>query len=196
CIDDETTVIVYDDGGDMFAPRTLFLILYLGHRRVMLLDGGFTAWKKFQYPITQEIPEKKRGTFTPNVQTDMIVHMEGVKSRAKETTLIDSRARERYDGKVEPLYAKKGHIPGAVNYFWQDVFYEDGTIKRDDELQKHFAALSKKAPIIVYCGSGVSACANYIALKQCGYEHVKLYPGSFSDWISYPENEVIKKEIL
>src|SRR5690625_871740 len=188
-VDDDTRVIVYDDGANMFAPRALFLIYYFGHKRVALLDGGFSAWKQLGYPTSTEIPEKKNGNFIPNVKDELIVYMEDVKNRG-EVTLIDSRAKERYEGKVEPLYVKAGHIPGAVNYFWEDVFHESGTLKQKDELEAHFTPLRKREEIIVSCGSGVSACANFIALKQCGYDRVKVYPGSFSDWISYPENEI------
>src|SRR5690625_4835394 len=120
--------------------------------------------------------------------------MQDVKQKMKEKSaiLIDSRSRERYLGKTEPLYAKAGHIPGATNYFWKDVLDENGLWKSDKELTAHFKALSKNDEIIVSCGSGVSACPNVLALKMAGYENVKLYPGSFSDWISYEENKVEK----
>lgn len=188
-VHNDTQIIVYGDGNDMFAPRALFLIYYAGHEQVVILDGGFPAWKRLGYPTSTKIPEKKNGTFQPNVKDNLIVHMEDVR-KSEDNTIIDSRAKERYEGKVEPLYAKAGHIPGAVNYFWEDIFRDDGTWKEKDELQAHFKQLRKRDEIIVSCGSGVSACANFIALKLCGYNRVKLYPGSFSDWISYPENEV------
>src|SRR5699024_8545227 len=118
------------------------------------------------------------------------VTMEDVKERDQESTiLLDSRAFERYLGKVEPLYDRSGHIPGAKNYFWQDVL-TDGKWKDEQALEKHFEKLPKDKEIIVSCGSGVSACPNILALQAIGYTNVKLYPGSFSDWISYPENDL------
>ena len=88
------------------------------------------------------------------------------------------------------MYSRAGHIPGAVNYFWKGVLKEDGTWKNEKQLQEHFSHLNKDDEIIVSCGSGVSACPNILALDSVGFTNVKLYPGSFSDWISYEKNEV------
>ncbi len=103
---------------------------------------------------------------------------------------------------IQPLFYHKfqnkeyitGHIPGAVNFFWQDVLTETGTLKSAEQLEEHFTGLDKDAEIILYCGSGVSACPNVVGLKQIGYENVKLYPGSWSDWISYEENPIATGE--
>ncbi len=85
---------------------------------------------------------------------------------------------------------KAGHIPGAVNFFWQDVLTEAGTLKSAEQLEEHFAGLDRNAEVIVYCGSGVSACPNVVALTQIGFQNVKLYPGSWSDWVSYDEHPI------
>lgn len=183
-------VVVYDDYANMFAPRAWFLMQYVGHKRVYVLEGGYHGWKHAGFTVTSEIPKVKAQTFIPEINDNLIVTMEEVKHRADDVILIDSRSRKRYLGIEEPLYKRAGHIPGAVNYFWEDVLREDGKWKSDEQLHKHFSKLNKQDSIIVSCGSGVSACANILALRRLGYENVKLYPGSFSDWISYEENEI------
>lgn len=194
-IDHETTVVVYDDANDMYAARAWWMIHYVGHEHVYVLDGGFKRWKEAGYQVTTETPTLIPKQFTPR-PLDIVVHMEEVKEKMNDSSaiLIDSRARERYLGKTEPLYKKSGHIPGAKNYFWKDVLNEDGFWKSVKELQEHFSSLRKNEEIIVSCGSGVSACPNFIGLTLAGYDNVKLYPGSFSDWISYEENTLETKE--
>src|SRR5699024_1421428 len=100
----------------------------------------------------------------------------------------------RYLGIEEPLYAKKGHIPGAINYFWGQAVDENGLWKDEERLREHFKDLPKDKPIIMSCGSGVSACGNILALRSLGFDNVKLYPGGFSDWISYDDNKVERKD--
>lgn len=192
----DKTVVIYDKGNDMFAPRAWWLLHYLGHNSCFVLDGGFAKWIEEGYPVTSEAPPKKNTTFVPKIRKDLIVHIEEVKEKLKTESahLIDSRSKERYLGKVEPLYHKAGHIPGAKNYFWSETLTENGLWKSVEELEKHFTKLHKEDEIIVSCGSGISACPNILALKMAGYENVKLYPGSFSDWISYDENEVETQE--
>lgn len=192
-INNESKVVVYDDCVNMFAPRAWFLLRYVGVKKVYVLDGGYEGWKEAGFVVTTEIPEAERATFIPEVNTDEIVSIDDVKNRRGNVTLIDSRAYERYLGLEEPLYDKAGHIPGAVNYFWEDVIDENRRWKNEQLLNEHFKALPINEPIIVSCGSGVSACANLLALRQVGYDNVKLYPGSFSDWISYENNPIVTK---
>ncbi|WP_099156574.1 sulfurtransferase [Virgibacillus ndiopensis] len=195
-IDNETTVVIYDQYNDMFAARLWWLLQYFGHEKAFVLDGGLDEWIKQGHVITNKIPVPSMKQFKPNIREDMVVDIDGVKEKMRDkfSILIDSRAKDRYLGKTEPLYAKAGHIPSATNYFWKDVLDEKGVWKSKEGLQTHFAKLPKENEIIVSCGSGVSACPNVLALKLAGYENVKLYPGSFSDWISYDENEVETKE--
>jgi len=193
-IDHETKVIIYDQDNDMFAARGWWLLHYMGHEKVYLLDGGLTAWTEAGNETTTELPKLEAKEFEPKLLADEVVDIADVKERKEETILIDSRAKERYLGKSEPMYKKAGHIPGAKSFFWKGVLAEDGSWKSQEELAQHFAELPKDAEVIVSCGSGVSACPNIIALKKAGYQNVKLYPGSFSDWISYDENEIEKKE--
>ncbi|MFD2044269.1 sulfurtransferase [Ornithinibacillus salinisoli] len=195
-IDQDTTVVVYDQHNDMFASRLWWLLQYMGHEKVYLLDGGFAAWIAKGYETSIEVPMFRKKTFQPNVSQDQIVDVNRIKENIEsaDAILIDSRAKDRYLGKEEPLYKKAGHIPGAKNFFWKNVLREDGSWKTEEELREHFASLNKDDEIIVSCGSGVSACPNILALKRLGYKNVKLYPGSFSDWISYEDNRVEKRD--
>lgn len=189
-VSNEHPVIIYDHENDMFASRAWWMIQALGHEQVYVLDGGFLAWVGAGMPVATESTPPKRGHFKANQTFAGTLSMEEVKNRNREETiLIDSRAYERYLGKTEPLYERAGHIPGAENYFWQDVL-TDGTWKDEAALQAHFKQLDPNKEIIVSCGSGVSACPNVLALQAIGFKNVKLYVGSFSDWISYPENEL------
>lgn len=191
----DSTVVVYDDKNNTFAPRAWWLLRYVGVEKSYVLAGGFRAWEEVGYEVTKEIPAKNPVTFTPDVQENNTVTMEEVRDRNRDNTvLIDSRAFERYIGKTEPLYDKKGHIPGAKNYFWLDLYDEAGNWKSKEALMDHFAGLQDAEEIIVSCGSGISATPNILALKMLGFDNVKLYPGSFSDWISYEANEVETKE--
>lgn len=198
-------VIIYDDNQGMNASRVWWMLSYLGHERVAILEQGFTAWQAASFPVTPEQPVVVPAAFEASAQPDWLVDVAQVRqvsaalsgaasgsagTAAARAVLIDSREPRRYQGLEEPIDAKAGHIPGAVNYFWKDVLREDGSFKSAEELQAHFAGLDKEAELIVYCGSGVTACPNVFALKQAGFEKVKLYGGSWSDWISYQDNPV------
>ncbi|WP_077324287.1 sulfurtransferase [Virgibacillus siamensis] len=195
-IGNNTTVVVYGKGNDMFAGRLWWLLHYVGHDNVYLLDGGFDEWIGKGYDISTDIPKLEPKTFTPRIQEEEAVDIEQVKEKLdnQSAILIDSRSKARYLGETEPLYAKAGHIPGAKNYFWKNVLDESGKWKNKEELAVNFKDLSKDKEIIVSCGSGVSATPNVLALKAAGFKNVKLYPGSYSDWISYEDNKVEKKE--
>ncbi|WP_084268687.1 GNAT family N-acetyltransferase [Oceanobacillus damuensis] len=195
-IDNQTTVVIYDQGNEMFAARLWWLLETIGHDNVYILEGGYNRWVEEGNEVTDEIPSLEAKEFKAEIAGDRFVKMQDVKEKMEtnDAVLIDSRARERYLGEWEPLYSKAGHIPGAKNYFWKDVFSEDGIWKKGEVLEEHFSNLSKKDEIIVSCGSGISACPNILALKMAGFKNVKLYPGSFSDWISYDENEVELEE--
>src|SRR5690625_3877732 len=190
-VDHDTTVILYDGANEMYAPRAWWLLHYMGHKKVYVMDGGFQAWIRLGYEVTDAIPKGVEKNFKPRIQQDAVVHMKDVRERdRRRSVLIDSRSYSRYLGETEPLYKKAGHIPGAKNYFWKDVLDEEGNWKQEMILKEHFAQLvhDDVEEIIVSCGSGISACPNILALKLAGFENVKLYPGSFSDWISYEDN--------
>lgn len=191
-IDRQTPVVFYDAANDMYAGRAWWMLHYFGHEAVYVLDGGFAAWEAAGNKVTQEVPEARAVNFVPNILPTATATMAEVRASVDnpQAIVIDSRAPERYTGEVEPMYNKRGHIPGAKNYFFKGVLDDAGKYKTEASLREHFAGLDKKSEIIVSCGSGVSACPNIIGLKTAGFENVKLYVGSFSDWISYDDNTV------
>ncbi|MEK5493499.1 sulfurtransferase [Paenibacillus sp. FSL R7-0297] len=226
-IGNDSRIVAYDDESGMNAARLWWLLRYLGHEQVFILEGGFSQWKAEKYPVTGHQPVRVPSTFTANMQPHMLVEVEEVRRVSEKTAgdgasigievgadagvdtgttaavaaslsahpiLIDSRANDRYHGRNETLDPVGGHIPGAVNYFWKDTQNADGSFKSADELAEHFAGLNKNAEIIVYCGSGVTACPNVLALEKAGYKNVRLYAGSWSDWISYEVNRVATGE--
>ena len=182
-IDENVTVIAYDDQEMAMAGRLWWLLRYLGHDKVAVLNGGYAAWKQAGFASTADVPTPKPRTFTPNVRPDMLVDIQGVRERSEQTVLLDSRAAERYRGEVEPLDPKAGHIPGALSFFYKENLAADMTMLPVKKLQERIADFAKQ-DIIVYCGSGVTACTNLLAFHAAGRTDVKLYAGSWSDWSS------------
>ncbi|WEG11962.1 sulfurtransferase [Pullulanibacillus sp. KACC 23026] len=191
-IDQTKTVLVYDDQNGSMAARLWWLLKFYGHEDVHVLNGGVSAWLEQGYPLTKELPVPHPVLFKPNPNENWIMDVEDVKNLPAGTLLIDARAPERYRGDVEPLDKKAGHIPGAINWFWANNL-EDGKWKSREALRKQFEAFNKKS-ITLYCGSGVTACANFLGFTEAGLTDLKLYPGSFSDWISYDDHPVATGE--
>lgn len=191
-LDDESLVVIYDDGDLPMAGRLWFMLRYIGFQKAYVLLGGFKEWKAKDYPITTEIPEiVEGGKLSINIQKNMVVDMEEVKKAIndKNQVIVDSRSAERYRGEVETVDKIGGHIPNAVNYPWTDLasFYEDLNISK---IKEHFKAIKDYDRIIVYCGSGITATVNILFMELVGLSPV-LYVGSYSDWISYEDNEVV-----
>jgi thiosulfate/3-mercaptopyruvate sulfurtransferase len=184
-ISGETMVIAYDDSRFGFAARLWWLLRYMGHEQVAVLDGGFAGWQAQNYAINAEIPQERIGKFIPNLQTELVVDIETVKARKDlpEVVLIDSREGDRYRGEREPIDPIAGHIEGAVNYPWMEVTNEQGFVI--DNQSDRWQEVKNAQEAIVYCGSGVTACVNLLSLKLAGIETGKLYAGSWSDWCSY-----------
>ncbi|WP_309730279.1 sulfurtransferase [Chamaesiphon sp. OTE_75_metabat_556] len=187
-INSETLVVAYDDSRFGFAARLWWLLRYYGHDLVTVLDGGYSSWIEAGYPVTNKLPEVATpGDFQPQLQTDWIVDVDKVRAihNSPAHLLIDSREVDRYLGNSEPIDPIAGHIPGAVNYPWQDVSTPAGLALSIESQQQRWAAISPDVEPIVYCGSGVTACVNLLSLELAGIRGAKLYPGSWSDWISY-----------
>jgi thiosulfate/3-mercaptopyruvate sulfurtransferase len=183
----ETLVVAYDDSRFAFAARLWWLLRYYGHDLVAVLDGGYSNWVKAGYPVTANLVQPPAdGNFIPQLQADRIVDIEGVKARQRDsqTILIDSREPDRYLGKTEPIDPVAGHIPGAVNYPWQDVSTPEGFILPMESHQERWRAIPPEQQPIVYCGSGVTACVNLLSLAIADIDRPQLYPGSWSDWCS------------
>lgn len=194
-IDESTTVICYDDQKGSMAARLWWLLRYLGHDAVAVLDGGYSAWMKAGHPVTAEQPRPQPRTFRPRVRPHMVVSMEEVRRHMEQGTalLVDSRAAERYRGDTEPLDPVAGHIPGAMNMPWDGNWGQEGLLKSPEEIRERWRpVLERRNPeeVIVYCGSGVTACANLLALEQVGISGVKLYSGGWSQWCRHSGNPV------
>jgi len=188
-------VVAYDQDNGMFASRLWWLLRWLGHEAVAVLDGGFAKWRA-------EGRETKSGRETPAARTfhgspraDMVVDVTQVGSLMSDSDwrLVDARAPERYRGEVEPLDRVPGHIPGAANHFFETNIGADGSFRTPEDLRAHLAALLAGVPAertVCYCGSGVTACHNLLALEHAGLTGAKLYAGSWSEWCSDPGRPV------
>ncbi len=189
-ISNDSTIVIYDEYLDG-APRLWWILKYLGHDKTCILNGCIGEWIKQGHPVTKEIPKAKRkGEYNIKVNKDLYCDIDYVKAKKdkENVILIDSRGYERYSGEYEPLYSKAGHIPGAINYPWQNNL-QNNFFKEKEVLKKDFKEIMKYEEIIFYCGSGIAACVNCLALEEIGGQS-KVYIGSFSDWISYEENLV------
>ncbi len=195
-INNESRIVAYDDQGGAMASRLWWLLQYMGHSATYIMNEGFSNWKQASYPLTGKQPIRIPQSFTPHIQHDMVVSMEEVRRSSSDPTtlLIDSREHNRYLGLEEPIDPVAGHIPSAINRFWKELKSDHGDWKSTAELQEHFKDIPKDQEIIVYCGSGVTACPNILGLVESGYTRVKLYAGSWSDWISYEGNTVATGE--
>lgn len=194
-------VVVYDEQGGA-AARLWWLLCYLGHANVRLLNGGIYAWKAQGLELETEAVPRRPSRFDVAIDARWgLLDAEGVKARLGRpgVLLVDSRDAARYagiGGEADPRAgAAAGHIPGAVHYFWKDVMTDTGLWKDAKLLADHFAAAPMNSEIVVYCGSGVTACPNVLALKEAGYADVKLYAGGWSDWVSYEGNPVAMGEV-
>lgn len=190
-VSDDKVIIAYDEAELAGAERLWWMLKYIGHEEVYVLNGGIKAWIRESYPLTSEVLTAEKGKISLELNNNLITDMSEVKaSMGKEGFIIvDSRAPERYRGEVEPIDKKAGHIPGAINYHWKDVLRENGEFKTKEELKEHFKNLGKYEYIILQCGSGIDACGNFIAMREIDL-NPRLYVGSWSDWVSYDHNPV------
>ncbi len=186
-IGDEHRVIVYDDGAMMFAARAWWVLRYLGHERVQIVDGGLAAYLEAGLPTTREVPRPAPTRFIARARAEMVADRARVEARIDDpaTRLIDARAPARYRGEHEPLDRRAGHIVGAINLPYSDCL-DDGRIRSADELRRVFAAADGADEVIVYCGSGVSATVNALAMERAGLPLPRVYVGSWSEWCRDP----------
>lgn len=181
-IDANRQVVAYDDAGGMFAARLWWMLRYMGHDAVRVLDGGWQAWVNAGAAVVngEQRPQARQFVGTP--RRDRLVTLEEVASVAQ---LVDARAAPRYRGEVEPLDKHPGHIPGAINHCWQGNLGADGRLAAPEILMRQWQASLGAAPDAVtvhYCGSGVSACHNVLAQVAAGLPEPRLYCGSWSEW--------------
>ncbi len=188
-IDAGVQVVVYDHGPGMYASRLWWLLRYLGHDAVAVLEGGYDAWTREGRPVRGDAEQPRPRNFHSTVRADLLVSATEVRRLLGDPAhrLIDARAPERFEGRVEPLDPVAGHIPGAANQCFQENLRSDGTFHPPEVLQERLATLlGGVAPerAVCYCGSGVTACHNLLALEYAGLHGARLYAGSWSEWCS------------
>ena len=188
-------VVVYDDLGGNFAVRLWWMLRWLGHDEVALLDGGFPLWQKEGRPLTTEVPPPRAGNFVPRPHLGDIVDAAFVGRYREDPSirLVDARNAERFAGMNETIDPVAGHIPGAINRFWQKNLLPDGRFKKPEQLRAEFADLLGAVPAestVHMCGSGVTSCHNMFALALAGLPVGRLYPGSWSEWIADPARPI------
>jgi thiosulfate/3-mercaptopyruvate sulfurtransferase len=198
-IDQDCQVIAYDAHGGMFAARLWWLLRWLGHEAVAVLDGGVPKWIAEGRPITADLvqPRSKNFERSPGVlpvdATFVLTHLDGHGMR-----LVDARAADRFAGQNETLDPVAGHIPGALNRFFKLNLNERGCFKPADLLREEFTALLDKTStreVVHYCGSGVTACHNLLAMEHAGLAGSRLYPGSWSEWCADPGRPMVRRAI-
>jgi thiosulfate/3-mercaptopyruvate sulfurtransferase len=194
-IDRSTQVAVYDQDAGLYASRLWWSLKYLGHDAVALLDGGWAKWLRERRPVKSGDESRPPVGFEPAPRARMRLDVDEVVARtaARRTLLVDARGPDRFEGRSETIDAVAGHIPGAVNHFYKSNVTSTGTMLPPDALREKFAALlGDRSPedVVMYCGSGVSACHNLLAMEHAGITGTALYPGSWSEWSSDPARPV------
>lgn len=185
-IGNDSFVVAYDDGGGMIAARLWWMLRYMGHEAVAVLNGGWQAWVAAGQRVAQGTETAQRRRFTGTPRRERLVTVEEV---SPALSLLDARAAPRYRGEQEPIDPHPGHIPGARNHCWQANLDADGRFAPAAELARRLAAdlgATPNAHTVHYCGSGVSACHNVLAQVAAGLPEPRLYVGSWSEWCRDP----------
>jgi thiosulfate/3-mercaptopyruvate sulfurtransferase len=188
----DTQVVAYDNEASAFAARLWWLLRWLGHDKVALLDGGLPGWKRAKQPLDTSVKAITPTQFVPSKRPEILVDTAFVEQHLRQTDmlLLDGRSEDRYAGQNERLDPVAGHIPGSLNRFYYDCL-DDAAIyfKPADELRAEFAdLLGDRDPrtVVHVCGSGVTACVNVLGMEIAGMKGSKLYAGSWSEWCSDP----------
>nr|WP_314477237.1 sulfurtransferase [uncultured Pseudomonas sp.] len=195
-IDNDSEVVLYDDGTGAYAARGWWLLAWLGKRSgVAILDGGLKAWHAARLPLSLNPPVRRQGHFSGQPDDTLLIEADGLVQRlgSADLTLLDARALPRFRGEIEPIDPVAGHIPGAQCAAFTENLGSDGRFLPAQQLRQRFEQqLQGRAPehLVAYCGSGVTACHNLFAMALAGYPLGKLYAGSWSEWINRPEHEV------
>lgn len=198
-IDAGKQVVVYDDSFGAMAVRLWWMLRWMGHDAVALMDGGLPKWQRENRLMTTALPVVTPTVFTPHLREAMRVDADAVLAASQKgpELLLDARPEMRFLGEVEPIDPVAGHVPGAVNRPFDDNLDLGGTFLGADELRQMYEGLlagRKPADVIHMCGSGVTACHNLLAMEIAGLPGAKLYPGSWSEWIADPSRPIATGE--
>lgn len=191
----DTAVVVYDDAGGAVAARLWWMLRYFGHERAAVLDGGLQAWRG---PLSTEAVHPAAGDFAAGSPRDeMKLEYEDVRALPGAVLLLDARPPERYRGETEPVDPVAGHIPGARSAPTRGNLGEDLRFRSPEELRRRYEKLGAGdgRDVVVYCGSGVSACHDLLAMELAGLSGARLYPGSWSEWCAQPDAPVATGEV-
>jgi thiosulfate/3-mercaptopyruvate sulfurtransferase len=180
-LNDHDQIVVYDDTAGSFAARAWWCLRFLGHQAVAVLDGGLAAWTG---PLETSVPEPRTGHFSIRPSLTRTIDAQELLAGLDHADLVDARARPRFEGREEPIDPVAGHIPGASCLPFQGNLGQDGRFLSAAELQKRFHGHG--ADTVCYCGSGVTAAHNILAMRVAGLPEPRLYPGSWSEWIRDP----------
>lgn len=187
--------VCYDAGNGTIAARLWWMLRWAGHDAVAVLDGGLAKWLAERRPVTANVPHFPHTQYPVRMRPDTAVGIGFVDRHPKDVVLLDARSPERFRGEKEPIDRVAGHIPGAKNRYCMENIGAGGTFKAPEVLKKEFRDILGNVPaskVVNYCGSGVSACHNLLAMEVAGLPGAKLYPGSWSDWISDPERPIAR----
>jgi len=196
-IDGKAQVVAYDQGNGVYASRAWWLLRWLGHTRVAVLDGGFAAWQEAGLTVTSEPGIRARRTFTPHQAGDAAVTTAELQQALARRSigLIDARGADRFAGENETIDPVAGHVPGATNRPFAKNVDARGRFLAAEELRRQWTQTLAGRPtseVVAMCGSGVSACHNLLALEIAGLPGAKLYPGSWSEWIRDPARPIAR----
>ena len=198
-VDSGKQLVVYDDSFGSMAVKMWWLLRWLGHDNVALLDGNWPMWVKQKLPVTSALPQIIPANFEAHVRNELLVDAVEVDFARRErcSVLIDARPEQRFAGEREPLDKVAGHIPGSMNWVFEENLDFDGTYLPAEELKEAYLKLMhglKPQQVIHTCGSGVTACHNMLAMEIAGLHGSKLYAGSWSEWITDPSRPVATGE--
>jgi thiosulfate/3-mercaptopyruvate sulfurtransferase len=177
--------VCYDAGNGSMAARLWWMLRWIGHDKVAVLDGGFAKWTQEGRPVNIDVPLFTPFNYPLRPRKDLVVDVKRLEQALGKALLLDARAPARYRGEQEPIDRVAGRIPGAKNRFNSDNLSAQGVFKSPDELKKEFeSVLQGRSPseVVHYCGSGVAACHNLLAMEVAGLKGGKLYAGSWSEW--------------
>jgi thiosulfate/3-mercaptopyruvate sulfurtransferase len=194
-INRNSQVVAYDAQGGMFAARLWWLLKWVGHEAVAVLDGGLASWLNAGMWTSTELKGKPRGDFSPKPSLVNTVDAAEVLTNVRQPkrVVVDARSPDRFRGENETIDPVGGHIPGAKNRFFKDNLDADGYFKSAEQLRKEWSAVMPSAESgIMQCGSGVTACHNLLALEVAGMPGAALYPGSWSEWCADPARPIEK----
>ncbi|MCB0192320.1 MAG: sulfurtransferase [Anaerolineae bacterium] len=197
-IDNTTQVIAYDGGGGAIAARLWWMLRWLGHNAVAVLDGGWASWLKSGYPVNSGLETNSPAMFTPHPRPELVLDADAVDTIRTDPAyrLADSRNADRYRGENETIDPVAGHIPGAISLPFANNLDSNQQFLPAGELRRRFEKALEGTPTeqtVFYCGSGVTAAHNVLAMAHAGLGEARLYAGSWSEWITDPNRPVAKE---